>query len=263
MKLGVIIPAAGSSARYRDAGGMRSKLDEDLGGRPVLQRTVELFTRLEETEAIVVAGPVDEHEQFIERHGDKLGLLGVIVCAGGRDHRWQSVSSALEHLPDDLTHVAIHDAARPCTPVELIARVLAAAEKHDAVIPAIDVPDTIKRVSPAAERDREIDPLDAILGGADESATALRTVEQTVARANLVLVQTPQVFSRDLLQRAYAQDDLSSTDDAALVESLRETVQVVEGDVRNIKITRPGDLELARKILGVGAPKGRPVHKRF
>ncbi len=263
MRLCVIIPAAGSSSRYRASGGMRSKVDEDLGGRPVLQRTVELFQKLDETDSIIVAGPAEDHEAFIERHGDKLGLLGVKVCKGGESHRYETVKNALELVPDDCTHVAVHDAARPCAPVEMIGRVLKAGEKHGAAIPVIDVPDTIKRVEPKAEVDEEVDPLDAILGGAGKDNSSLRKVEETVPRENLVLVQTPQVFALDLIRRAYGQDDLTSTDDASLVERLGEPVVTVEGDARNIKITRPGDLELARKILGLGAPKERAAHKRF
>jgi len=76
-------------------------------------------------------------------------------------------------------------------------------------------------------------------------------------------VQTPQVFESGLLRRAYDQTDLSSTDDAGLVERLGERVVVVEGDVRNLKITRPADLELARAVIGVRAPEGRPMNKKF
>lgn len=263
MDLCVIIPAAGGSTRYRASGGLRGKLEEDMGGRPVLQRTIELFSKLEETSSIIVAGPHDDYDEFIERHGDKMGLLGVKVCKGGKDHRWQTVKAALELVPAEATHVAIHDAARPCAPLEMIARVLAAAEKHPAVIPALDVPDTIKRASARAEADADVDPLDAILGGAGKDTSNVRTVEETIDRSNLVLVQTPQVFEAELLRRAYAQDDLTSTDDASLIEKLGEPVHIVEGDPRNLKITRPADLELARKVMGAAAPKERAAHKRF
>ncbi|MEO1534548.1 MAG: 2-C-methyl-D-erythritol 4-phosphate cytidylyltransferase, partial [Planctomycetota bacterium] len=74
---------------------------------------------------------------------------------------------------------------------------------------------------------------------------------------------TPQVFSKELLQRAYAQDNLDSTDDAGLITKLGEPVHVVAGDARNIKITVPADLELARAIMKVGPTKERAAHKRF
>lgn len=233
-----------------------------------MQRTVELFHKLEEVGLIVVAGPADgaAYEQFKLRHGDKLGLLGVTLCQGGKTHRYETVANALKVVLEqgaECTHVAVHDAARPCTPPELIDRVFAAARSHKAVIPAIDAPDTIKRVEPAAVDAAPADPLDAILGGAGKPDLAARPVKETLDRTNLVLVQTPQVFALEVLKRAYAQQDLASTDDAQLVERLGEPVVAVKGDPRNIKITRSADLPLARAILGVGGPSQRAVHKRF
>jgi 2-C-methyl-D-erythritol 4-phosphate cytidylyltransferase len=274
MHVAVIIAAAGSSRRYTDAdtsdagaGAGRSKLDEDLGGRPVLQRTVELFTKVAEVSRIIVAGPADDeaYAAFRARHADKLGLLGVKICRGGRSHRWETVRNALAEVPGDgsITHVAVHDAARPCASERLIDRLLRAAAKHPAVIPALDVPDTLKRVSAQRVEDREVDPLAAILGGAGRPDTAVRLVEATIDRAGLVAVQTPQVFELALLRRAYAQADLSSTDDAQLVERLGEPVAVIDGEATNIKITRPADLHLARQILGVRPPAEREAHKRF
>ena len=271
MKLSVIIPAAGSSQRYAKAAASemgvevaRSKLDEDLGGRPVLQRTVELFVNLAvegvDVGAIIVAGPHDDGAMaaFKKRHGDKLGLLGCTVCAGGKTHRYETVRNALALVPESCTHVAIHDAARPCASPLLIERVLTAALHHDAVIPAVDVADTIKRVNPEPIKDTKADPLAAILG--DEAATArgplLRAVETTLERANLVAVQTPQVFARALLLKAYAQKDLTSTDDAQLVERMGGRVVSIVGEGRNIKITYPADMTLARAILGVRGPDG-------
>ena len=110
------------------------------------------------------------------------------------------------------------------------------------------------------------DPLAAILGGGAEEADQdpkKRTVESTIDRARLMLVQTPQVFEAGLLRRAYEQADMSSTDDASLVERLGEEVVVVEGDARNIKITRRGDVAMAVSIMGLREPKGRASHKRF
>lgn len=226
----------------------------------MLQRTVELFVNIDCVRTIIVAGPAEGYEEFVAQHGDKLGLIGVKICRGGKTHRWETVKAALELVPGDATHIAVHDAARPITPMDLIERVLAAAEKHPAVIPAIDVPDTIKKASAATES-KEIDPFDAILGGG--SKASYRTVRGTVAREDLVLVQTPQVFEAGLLRRAYAQADLSSTDDAGLVERLGESVVIVEGDPRNLKITTPVDLHMVRLLGGFRGPAERAVHKRF
>lgn len=260
MKLGVIITAAGASRRF----GGKDKLNADLGGRPLLHRTVDIFFKHDLPVHIVVAGPAEEDRfaEFQLRHGDKLGLLGVSLCRGGKEHRWQTVKAALGHIPDDCTHIAVHDAARVCAPRDLLDRVFEAARRHDAVVPAVAVADTLKRVSQEAIVDQEHDPLDAVLGGGASGVT-LKSVVETVSRDLLVGAQTPQVFEAGLLNRAYLQDDLSSTDDAGLVERLGEPVVVVEGDPMNIKVTRPGDIRLAMAILGLRAPRERAVHKRF
>jgi 2-C-methyl-D-erythritol 4-phosphate cytidylyltransferase len=275
MIVSVIIPAAGFSSRFADALGRegaegetgegRSKLDEDLGGRPVLQRTVELFHNRDDVAQIIVAGPHDEAawEAFRLRHADKLAILGVTLCRGGKTYRYETVKAALAEVRDDATHIAVHDAARPATPADVIERVFVAAEKFDAVIPAVEVSDTLKRVSEHEEAAADADAADAILGTDPGAGPKARQVEETIDRARLVAVQTPQVFAAVLLRRAYEQADLTSTDDAQLVERLGEPVRVVDGDARNIKITRPADVRLARSLLGVSGPAGRPVHKRF
>ena len=131
MKLAVIIPAAGFSSRFSEGQEFgRSKLDEEIGDRPVLQRTVEMFTKRDEVYSIIVAGPHDEEAfaEFKVRHADKLSILGVTLCRGGKTHRYETVAEALKLVPDDCTHIAVHDAARPCTPVELLDRVFDAAQ---------------------------------------------------------------------------------------------------------------------------------------
>ncbi|MFZ4721752.1 MAG: IspD/TarI family cytidylyltransferase [Phycisphaerales bacterium] len=261
MRVSVIIPAAGSSRRY----GM-DKLGQDLGGRALLLRTVELFTKRDEVRSIIVAGPPDDLDAFRDRFGAQLGFHGVQIVAGGRVERWETVKNALAAVPADATHVAVHDAARPGASDELIGRVFEAAKVHPAVIPGLAVADTLKRVGEEAVRAEEEDAVaDLILGESAEAATSKgRVVQSTVDRTNLVAVQTPQVFEIGLLRRAYAQPDLSgATDDAALIERLGEKVVVVDGEFRNLKITVPADLSLMRTMLGMKSPEGRPVHKRF
>ena len=260
-RVSVIIPAAGSSRRY----GM-DKLGQDLGGRALLLRTVELFTKRDEVRSIVVAGPPDDLDGFRDRFGAQLGFHGVQIVAGGRVERWETVRNALAVVPEDTTHVAVHDAARPGASDELIGRVFEAAKVHPAVIPGLAVADTLKRVSEETVRAEAEDAVaDLILGEAAEAATSKgRFVQGTVDRTNLVAVQTPQIFEIGLLRRAYAQPDLSgATDDAGLVERLGEKVLVVDGEFRNLKITVPDDLSLMRTMLGMKSPEGRPVHKRF
>lgn len=262
MNICVIIPAAGQSLRY----GAADKLAQDLGGRTVLVRTVETFAKREEVRSIVVAGPPQTFEDFRSRYGPTLGFHGAKLVEGGRDHRWETVRNALAAVPDDATHIAVHDAARPGVSKDLLDRVFTAAQTLDAVIPVVAVNSTIKRVAAQAINvgQGEDAIADLILGDAGRMEVNARAVEQTIDRANLVEVQTPQVFKADLLRRAYAQTDLHGvTDDAAVVERLGETVYVVEGDVRNIKITTPADLHLMRAILNVAPPAERPVHMRF
>ena len=271
LSIAVIIPAAGFSRRFAEAAGFdgpRSKLDEDLGGRPVLHRTVEAFANYDGPGVtlgpIIVAGPHDEDAfaTFRLRHGDKLSILGVELVRGGQTHRWESVLAALDAVPSGVTHVAVHDAARPCVSGALLDRVFDAATRHAAVVPGVAIADTVKRVGDEPLDEADADPLAAILGGADKGP-GVREVESTLARRGLVAVQTPQVFGAELFRRAYAQEDLSSTDDAGLVERLGETVVVVEGEASNLKITTPIDLTLARAVLGVRPAGSRPSHKRF
>jgi len=261
MKVSVILPAAGRSERF----GRANKLDEDLGGRPVLMRAVELFKDRDEVIEMLVAAPPDDLAQFRFKYGDRLAFHGARIVEGGRAERWESVKNALEHVSDSATHVMVHDAARPAANAELIDRVLQAGAKLEAVIPVMPVTATLKRVSEEAVETAEVDPIAAkLLGDAGTKGNAARPVVETIDRSNLVEVQTPQLFKHELLRRAYEQGDLDgATDDATLVERLGETVHTVAGDRFNLKITSPADLALVRKIFHGGPPKDKPTHKRF
>ncbi len=263
MNVCVVVAAAGRSERF----GGSDKLAADLGGRPLLIRVVETFTKRDEVSSVVVAGPPDGLEDFKAKYGATLGFLGATIVAGGRVDRWETVKNALAAVPDEATHVAVHDAARPGVGNKLLNRIFEAARRLPAVVPAITITATVKRVDdePVDVTAPEDDAIaDDILGDAGRVTLEARRVTETVDRRGLVEVQTPQVFVVDLLRRAYAQADLDqATDDASLVERLGEPVHVVEGDVRNLKVTGPDDLELMRLILGVKPPAERPVHKRF
>ncbi len=265
MRIAVIIAAAGGSTRFLASGGLRHKLDEDLGGKSVLQRAIETFSKADRVEWIIVAGPQDPSDlaAFRQRHGDRLSLMGARLIAGGA-HRAQSVANALREVPAEATHVAVHDAARPCTPVTLIEAVFDAARAHGAAIPGIPCGDTLKAVrqtdQPALPAD---DPVAAILGVDPSAGERLRVVERTVPRDGVWQIQTPQVFEVGLLRRAYAGEIDQATDDASLVERLGEPVAVVRGDPRNLKITTAEDLALARLVLGVAAPSSSSAARRF
>ena len=263
MKVCVIIPAAGKSQRF----GSTDKLAQDLGGRPLLMRTVELFTKRQEVSSIIVAAPPDNIEEFRDKYGAALGFHGAQIVSGAKVERCETVKNALSFVPEDCTHIAIHDAARPAASKSLLDRIFEAGRSLDAVVPAVEITATVKRVSDKqtdVADDKDSAVVDAILGDADRPTIPARKITETVDRAGLVEVQTPQLFKADLLRQAYAQDDLSNaTDDSMLVERLGENVFVVEGDVSNVKVTRKGDIKLVRALLGLKAPSQRPVHKRF
>jgi 2-C-methyl-D-erythritol 4-phosphate cytidylyltransferase len=256
MKIAVILPAAGSSKRFSAAGGLpgANKLEQDLVGRPVFLRSIELFLNRPVVGQIILAVNPDDADDFRFRWRDKLAFHGVTIVPGGKAERWETVLKALDAVRPDCTHAAIHDAARPLASAKLIDRVFEAAQKRNAVIPGLPVAATLKRVA-AAESESDADPLDAILGGAGKPAGEIKRVVETVDRRDVVEVQTPQVFELGLLRRAYGQitsgklTGAGITDAAGLVESLGETVYVVEGESTNFKITRPDDLKLAQAYV--------------
>jgi 2-C-methyl-D-erythritol 4-phosphate cytidylyltransferase len=155
------------------------------------------------------------------------GVLGagLTIVAGGAD-RQASVAAALAAAPSRYDIVLVHDAARPLAPPDLAERVAAAVRGgHDAVIPVLDVVDTIKQVD------------------ADGRVVA------TVDRARLRRVQTPQGFRRAVLVKAHAAAGMTATDDAGLVERLGVTVHTVAGSEQALKITRPYDFGVAEMFL--------------
>ena len=213
----LIIPAAGLGRRL---GADTAKAFVDLGGMPILCRTMERFDGIELiAQRIVAAGPGDV--DTARRHLEK---WDVTVVEGGA-LRQNSVAAALSAA--QCTHVAIHDGARPFVSRSLIQRVLEAALKTGAAIAALPVTDTVKRVENGL-------------------------IAETIPRDCLWAAQTPQAFHTDLLREAFGRihgKGMEVTDDARLVEMAGHPVRVVEGECENIKITTPEDLEEARWIL--------------
>jgi 2-C-methyl-D-erythritol 4-phosphate cytidylyltransferase len=156
-----------------------------------------------------------------------------IVVAGGPT-RSASVRNGLAAVPAEARVIVVHDAARPLATPALFARVVAALSVPGTAgaICAVPVTDTLKRVAPGASPDDET-----------------RVVIETLDRADLVAVQTPQAFVADVLRRAHAAGG-EATDDAALVEASGATVRVVPGDPRNLKLTDSHDLPLFEHLLG-------------
>lgn len=240
-RIAAIVCAAGVGTRF--GGGPGSKLDADLCGKPVLVRAVEALAQRPEIALTIVAGPAhpDALGVFCDRYGRIFEALGAHIHPGGVHERSETVRAglhALEGYGIDIDAVLVHDGARPCTPSQVISSVILALSEHRAVVPAVPVADTLKRA---------------------ETSNQPGVVQETIDRRGLFACQTPQGFDLALLRRAHSQEDLSSTDDAQLVERLGETVVLVPGDARNVKITRPDDLLLARAIWPSLAGVARPA----
>ena len=219
-RVGVVIVAAGSGSRM---GGSSSgpKQYADLDGEPLLSWAIRAFQRESAVRRIVVVLTAAD----CSRPPEWLATLGVGIVPGGPE-RSDSVRNGLAALEEDTEIVLVHDAARPFVAPALIARVIAAASEGGA-IPGLPVTDTVKQV----------DHADFVVG--------------TVDRAHLRNAQTPQGFSYPVLVAAHrraAEEGWRPTDDAALCERIGVAVRVVEGDPRNLKVTHPFDLYLARCI---------------
>jgi 2-C-methyl-D-erythritol 4-phosphate cytidylyltransferase len=234
MKVIVIIPAAGLGTRMAPAGkkGVPSKQFFELHGAPIVIHTLRVFAGNRQVSQIVVALRKNEMEQFRARL-EKEKISAKIVLVEGGEHRQDSVANALASLQaaaEDI--VLVHDAVRPFVDDEIIANVIQEVEKHGAAIAGLPAVDTIKQVERAAE-------------GA--------IITSTIPRERVVQAQTPQGFRYELIQRAFATaaaDCFTGTDEASLVERLGESVWVVMGSPRNIKITTPADMELAEFLMG-------------
>ena len=260
MKIAVIIPAAGIGKRFTEGNQSEksvSKVEMEIAGKPVFLRAIELFLHHHDVHQVILAVNPDRLEMFKMRWGDKLGFMGVKVIAGGRKERWETVKHALEAVDEGVTHIAVHDAARPLASSAMIERVFTACERHSAVIPGVAVNATLKRVEDAGlEVGGADDQLaDAILGSVGKVEVPVKKVVKTVDRNGMIEVQTPQVVEIGLMQRAYAQisegklDGSGITDDASLIEAMGEDVFVVEGESTNFKITRMEDAEIATALL--------------
>jgi len=236
MKVGVILPAAGLGTRMvrgaMDTSGTSRKQFMLLEGSPILVHTVRKFAACARVSEIVVALRRDDLDWVRELLAEEITGVSVKVVEGGNS-RQESVLHGFAALDAGTELVAVHDAVRPFVDLDTINRALDEAELTGAAIVGIVPVDTVKQVS-----------------GAQATGAKVRA---TISRERLVLAQTPQVFRRDILARAFEAaiaDGFIGTDESSLVERLEQVeVGVVLGSERNIKITRPGDMDLARLFL--------------
>ncbi len=226
MHVSAIIAAGGRGARF---GAGRPKQLLTLGGRPILQHSLDAFTRCDAIDEIVVAVPPDvaaAPPPYLAGAGKPLQ-----VVAGG-ERRQDSVANAFARVQDRADVVVIHDAVRPLVSDDLIRRTVTAAAESGAAIAALPARDTVKR------------------------ADAEQMVSGTLPRQDIFLAQTPQAFKVGVLRDALALStrNASTTDEAMLVEQAGYRVRLVEGDPRNLKITTPDDLAMAESLIGARAP---------
>lgn len=219
-KCGAVIVAAGSASRM---GGI-DKVMAELGGEPMILRTVRAFQQCDAIREIVIV----TREELIRPISSLCAKMDKVkaVVVGGKS-RQESVWLGLNSLSEGMELAAIHDGARPLISQAVIDRTVRAAHSYGAAAPAIPVKDTIKAVKSGL-------------------------VAATPDRESLRAVQTPQVFDFDLLRGALQkaeEDKAAVTDDCSAVERMGMSVKLVEGEERNLKVTTPLDLKIAALLL--------------
>lgn len=228
MQVFAILPAAGLGTRMA---GPQPKQFLALAGIPILIHSLRAFAAVPRVTGIRVAVRKPEMERVHDQIAE-YGFSGRVELVEGGDHRQESVTHALAAIaaePDDI--VLVHDAVRPLIDPATIERTIDAVVEHGAAIVGMPAVDTIKQVERTAH-------------GA--------IVTSTIPREFIVYAQTPQGFRFGLLQRAFAEanaDGFLGTDEASVVERAGHRVAVVPGSAVNLKITQPGDLELAEFYL--------------
>ncbi len=221
MKKHIIIVAGGKGLRM---GGDIPKQFVPIGGKPVLMRTLEAFYTYDPAMQLILVLPVSQQAYWMELC-NTYGFTLPHVVANGGETRFHSVKNGLAKIEGD-GWVGVHDGVRPFVSTEVIARCYEQVREKQAVIPVVDVVETLRRLTGAGS--------------------------ETVPRSAYKLVQTPQVFDADLLRRAYQQPYTEAfTDDASVVEALGEQVHLVEGNRENIKLTTPSDLKMAEFLCSI------------
>ena len=193
-----------------------------LGQEPILARTINtIHEALPAAEIVVVMA-----EQYVELWRNLSARFEVArhkVTVGGKE-RFHSVKNGISALSEDVCTIAIHDAVRPLATKKMIIRLMLEAEKHSAVIPVVAPVDSYRIIQGNSSR--------------------------IINRAELRMVQTPQVFSAEALRKAYEQEFSELfTDDASVMEAAGHTIHLCEGEQQNIKITRPEDIIIANAII--------------
>ena len=227
MKTVAIIVAGGSGTRF---GAELPKQFLELGGKPILMRSIEAFANSGNCPVdVIVTLPSDQIDLW-QRLCDRYGFDVPHRVVPGGETRWHSVKHALDSMGDvnEVDIIAVHDGVRPMVTADVICRTIEAVRRDGAAIPVVALNDSVRQV-------------------VGEASHALD-------RSTLRAVQTPQAFDARLLLDAYSLPyQTTFTDDASVVEQLGHPITLVEGDPHNLKITRPMDLALAEYLLNSNA----------
>lgn len=220
MSVLAVIPAAGMGLRM---GGTTPKQFLSLEGVPIFVHTLRKFATSDAIDDIFLALRAEEMERA-QKDIDREHFTKPVRLVAGGPTRQETVARALSQAPPTTEVVVVHDAVRPFVELDMIQRIVASARQEGAAIFGIPSVDTVKQV------ERQL-----ILG--------------TIPRERIVLAQTPQAFRYDMIREAFARaaaDDFNGSDESSLVERLGVNVRILMGSDRNIKITKPSDLPLAR-----------------
>jgi 2-C-methyl-D-erythritol 4-phosphate cytidylyltransferase len=217
-----IVVSAGRGARFGDDG--VPKTFRPLAGVPMYVHSLRAFEAVPSIAGIVLV-VVDNWLEFAMEHTMGEATRATVEITAGGATRQASVRAGLARVPTDCARIVVHDAARPLVTPEMIETCLAASKGADGAICAVPLSDTLKKATDGV-------------------------VEETLVRAGLWRVQTPQAFIAKSLRDAHAAAaDDGATDDAELIEAHGGRVVIVPGDERNIKVTTPADLELAEALM--------------
>jgi len=224
MRCAAVVVAAGRGSRF---GAEQNKVLLPLGGRTVLERSLDSLAATGSVEALVVVAHRDDLPALRERQGS-LGRGKVVAIVEGGARRLDSVAAGVRACPAQARNIAIHDAARPLIRAEVVERAIEASDRSGGAVVAVPAVDTVKRSSDGVR------------------------VDATLPRSEIFLAQTPQIFRREPFLRALEAAIASGrefTDDAAVAEAAGIPVEIVKGDGENLKITYQEDLPRAEAIL--------------
>ena len=221
MKRAVIIVAGGKGTRM---GSTLPKQFMQIGGQPILCRTIDRFRQYDPAITIIIALPAQWAAAWIQISAGYISPNSYIIAEGG-EQRYHSVKNALMKVPNDIDLIGVHDGVRPLVSVKTIANAYTEAALHGNAVPCIAPPESIRIVN----QDDTNAPID---------------------RNTVKLIQTPQVFAADILRAAYSLPYTPEfTDDASVVEKYGHTIHLIDGDRQNIKITTLDDLKYAEYAI--------------